>query len=92
MLQYLLQFRMRAEELFIHNIESKGGLYEKILGAKNWVIRRRFGLSELMMQVGSQNIMTAAWGGICCFDASMRHLFRFTKATYTFDSIIHRNA
>jgi flavin reductase (DIM6/NTAB) family NADH-FMN oxidoreductase RutF len=40
---------------------------------------------------GKPNIMTAAWGGICCsmppcVTVSLR------KATYTFDAIIHRKA
>jgi flavin reductase (DIM6/NTAB) family NADH-FMN oxidoreductase RutF len=82
---------MRAEELFINNIESKEAYMKKSLGAKTLGCPTPVWIIGTYDASGKPNIMTAAWCGICCsmppcVTVSLR------KATYTFDSIIHRKA
>lgn len=61
------------------------------LGAKTLVYPTPVWLVGTYDAVGKPNIMTAAWGGICCsmppcVTVSLR------KATYTYDSIVQRKA
>jgi flavin reductase (DIM6/NTAB) family NADH-FMN oxidoreductase RutF len=64
---------------------------KKSLGAKTLAYPTPVWLVGTYDAVGKPNIMTAAWGGICCsmppcVTVSLR------KATYTYDCIIHRKA
>ncbi len=64
---------------------------KKSLGAKTLVYPTPVWLVGTYDAAGKPNIMTAAWGGICCsmppcVTVSLR------KATYTYDSIVQRKA
>ncbi len=64
---------------------------KKSLGAKTWAYPTPVWLVGTYDIGGKPNIMTAAWGGICC-SAPPCVTVSLRQATYTFDSIIHRKA
>ncbi len=64
---------------------------KKSLGARTLVYPTPVWLIGTYDATGKPNIMTAAWGGICCSQPPCVTV-SLRKATYTYDSIIKRKA
>src|SRR5512135_2467273 len=64
---------------------------KKSLGAKTLVYPTPVWLIGTYDASGKPNVMTAAWGGICCSQPPCVTV-SLRKATYTYDSIVQRKA
>jgi flavin reductase (DIM6/NTAB) family NADH-FMN oxidoreductase RutF len=64
---------------------------KKSLGAKTLVYPTPVWLIGTYDAAGKPNIMTAAWGGICCSQPPCVTV-SLRKATYTYDAIVQRKA
>ncbi len=65
--------------------------YEKIFGCKTIVPTTPVWVVGTYDQDGKPNVMTAAWGGICCSKPPCIYV-SLRKATYTYSNIVERKA